>query len=283
MLIQLNDVSFSYMAKMTAAKTVLKKVNLSVQEGNFLSIIGPTGSGKSTLLQLLNGLLSPTSGEVLFSGKKIGVDITAHQVRKQVGLVFQFPENQLFEETVFDDVGFGPKNLGLSESELKGSVENALSLVGLDYIQFKDRSPFSLSGGEMRKVAIAGILAMKPKVLVLDEPTSGLDFKGREAFYDYLKRLHKEQSLTIVLVSHDMDEVAAFSDRIAVLSEGGIAIQGTPAEVFSNQEKLKNIGLGVPQIVNLVYKLRAKGFRIPPEICRLEDVRQAIYKLCQKG
>ena len=276
MLLELQDVSFSYMHNTALTRQALKGINFILTDGEFVGLIGPTGSGKSTLIQHFNGLLSPTQGKVLIEGKELGREISLRSVRKIVGLVFQFPENQLFAETVFDDVAFGPRNLGFSEAETKREVKEALRIVGLNAEHFKDRSPFSLSGGEMRKVAIAGVLAMKPKILVLDEPTAGLDALGRQEILSYLKYLHQKMGLTIVLVSHNMDEVASLATRIVILNEGETISSGEPKEVFFEAEKLRQVGLDIPQSAALLLALKEKGIDIQTNSFALEETKEII-------
>ena len=278
MLLELQDVSFSYMHNTALTRQALKGINFILTDGEFVGLIGPTGSGKSTLIQHFNGLLSPTQGKVLIEGKELGREISPRSVRKIVGLVFQFPENQLFAETVFDDVAFGPRNLGFSEAETKREVKEALRIVGLNAEHFKDRSPFSLSGGEMRKVAIAGVLAMKPKILVLDEPTAGLDALGRQEILSYLKYLHQKMGLTIVLVSHNMDEVASLATRIVILNEGETISSGEPKEVFFEAEKLRQVGLDIPQSAALLLALKEKGIDIQTNSFALEETKEIILK-----
>ncbi|MEW6189831.1 MAG: energy-coupling factor transporter ATPase [Actinomycetota bacterium] len=279
MLIELINVGFTYMEGTPLAQRALRDVSLSIERGEFVGIIGPTGSGKSTLIQLFNGLLAPVEGKVLIYGREIGKDgIPPHLVRQKIGLVFQFPENQLFEETVFDDIAFGPRNLGCSESEVERRVRKALELVELDFNLFKDRSPFSLSGGEMRRVAIAGVLAMEPEALILDEPTSGLDPRGREEIMSRLKYLHHREGLTIVLVTHNMDEVAHLVDRLIVLNEGSILFDDIPRKIFLEAVTLKRIGLDVPQVTSLVRALRDQGIDVPVDVFEVEEARDAIFK-----
>jgi len=258
-LIECIDLGFTYMPGTPLTSEALKNINLSVEEGEFIAFIGPTGSGKSTLIQHFNGLLTPTEGKAVFKGKQIGVNIHPYEVRREVGLVFQFPESQLFEETVAEDVSFGPRNLGLSGEEVSERAEEALELVGLSYDRFAGRSPFELSGGEQRLVAIAGVLAMKPRMLVLDEPTSGLDAREKARVMRCLTELNRD-GMTIVFVSHDMDEVAEFAHRVVVLDKGRIVFDGDPGTVFSQAGVLKNIGLNIPATTELLVKLSGRGF-----------------------
>ncbi len=282
MLLELEDVSFTYMEGTPLAQTALRDINVSIQEGEFVGLIGPTGSGKSTLIQHFNGLLIPTRGKVFVEDKEVGVEIKPAETRQKMGLVFQFPENQLFEESVFGDVAFGPRNLGCSEEEIEVRVKKSLEFVGLDYDSFKNRSPFSLSGGEMRRVAIAGVLAMEPKMLILDEPTSGLDSQGREEILSRLEHLHHTESLTIVLVSHDMDEVAHLADRLIVLNEGRILFNDEPRRIFSQAQKLREIGLGVPHVTSLFMSLIDRGMKVPSSLFEVEQAADVIVDMFEE-
>lgn len=267
--------------KGTPMETVaLRGVTLSIAEGEFVGIIGPTGSGKSTLIQHFNGLLRPTDGTVRVDG----VDLADPQadlkrIRQRVGLLFQYPEHQLFEETVFEDVAFGPRNLGLDEDEVHERVTEALTLVGIDPDRFGRRSPFSLSGGEMRRVAIAGVLAMNPKVLVLDEPAAGLDPQGKIEILGRIRHLHAQRGLTVVLITHSMDEAAQMVQRLVVLADGRIAMDGSVREVFRRAEELTTLGLGVPTITDLAYRLRRRGIPVRPDVITVEEARVAIREV----
>lgn len=258
--VEIKNLTHVYMKDTVFQHKALNDVSLTIEDGEFIGLIGHTGSGKSTLIQHLNALLKPSSGNIIIDG----VDITAKgvslkKIRQTVGLVFQYPEHQLFEETVFKDVAFGPLNLGLSKEEIEMRVKEALTLVGLDYDKLKDVSPFELSGGQKRRVAIAGVLAMKPKVLILDEPTAGLDPKGRDEILGEIKRLHELQKITVVLVSHSMEDIAKLVDRIIVMSKGKVVLTDTPRNVFMQTDMLKSIGLDVPQVTHLVNELNKKG------------------------
>jgi len=257
-------------------KPVLKGINMSVKEGEIVGIIGPTGSGKSTLIQHLNGLLQPDKGKVYVKGRAVGETIRPGRIRKDIGLVFQFPERQFFEETVFDEVAFGAKNVGIGSEELENRVSISLSMVALDYNRIKDRSPFSLSGGEMRRVAIASVLAMNPEVLILDEPTSGLDAKSRGEIIRSLKALREENSLTVIWVSHEMDEIASIAERLIVINEGEIAFDDIPEKVFTHADDLKKMGLGIPQITLLMIELANKGYKVPSNIFNLEEAKTVL-------
>ena len=261
----------------------LDDVSFSIQEGEFIGIIGQTGSGKSTLIQHLNGLIKPASGKVMVDQHDLsekGVDLRS--VRQQVGLVFQYPEHQLFEETVVKDVAFGPKNLGLSSEDIAQRVEQALTQVGLSLEEIGQRSPFELSGGQMRRVAIAGVLAMRPKVLILDEPTAGLDPKGREELLAELTGLHRRDGLTVVLVSHSMEEIARVASRLIVLHQGRVFADGTPREVFALAKELRQIGLGTPQVTELLQALRVRGLNLPEVALSVSEAKDLILELWQR-
>ena len=252
-------------------KTALEDINMDVQKGEFVGIIGHTGSGKSTLIQMFNGLLKPSQGEVLVNGQNIhGDTISKKEIRQKVGLVFQYPEYQLFEMTVKEDVAFGPKNLGLTQEEIEKRVKYALEAVGLDE-SYYEKSPFELSGGQKRRVAIAGVLAMSPEILILDEPTAGLDPKGRNELFEQLQKMHKELGLTIILISHSMEDVARYVEKLFVLYKGKIAYQGTPREVFAHGKKLEEIGLAMPQIRYIMEALKAKGMPITEDVLTVEE------------
>lgn len=280
----IKDLYYTYQKGTPYETHALKGVSLEIKEGEFVALIGHTGSGKSTLVQHLNGLVVPTSGtvqidELITSTKKIKMK----EVRKKVGLVFQYPEHQLFEETVAKDVGFGPGNLGFSEKEKTKIVKDALEAVQLNYKSIKDKSPFNLSGGQKRRVAIAGIIAMKPKYLVLDEPTAGLDPRGREEILYQIKKLHKDFGMTIVLVSHNMEDVAKYADKLVVMHKGQIEMQGKADEVFKNRARLKEIGLGVPVVTELLYRLEEKGMILNKNIFTVEDAVRELKKTLVKG
>ena len=263
MSISVRNLNYIYNPGMPGETVALSDVSFDVADGTILGIIGHTGSGKSTLLQHLNGLIKPTSGEVYMDGECItDGKVKMTDIRRKVGLVFQYPEYQLFEETVRKDVAFGPKNLGLDEEEQEARVKRAVRLVGLDYEEIKDLSPFELSGGMKRRVAIAGVIAMDPKILILDEPTAGLDPSAHRDILAMVKRIHEEMGIILIFVSHNMADIAEMSDRVMVMSGGKIALEGTPAEVFSKGDILSEMGLGVPpakEIADLIKK-RAPGF-----------------------
>ncbi|MDD4657486.1 MAG: energy-coupling factor transporter ATPase [Eubacteriales bacterium] len=261
----------------------LDDVSLEIQDGEIIGLIGHTGSGKSTLIQHFNGLLKPTAGSVQVQGIKVEKGVNLRRLRQMVGLVFQYPEHQLFEETVAIDVAFGLKNAGLPREEIPERVEHALGAVGIDYETFKDRSPFELSGGQMRRVAIAGVLAMEPEVLILDEPTAGLDPQSRNDLLGHLRRIQQERGITLIIVSHSMDEVAAMVHRIIVMDKGKIYAQGHPGEIFRHGQELRQIGLDVPPLTQLMFALRAKGQDLPADILNLEEARAAIGKWRKGG
>jgi len=255
----------------------LKGINLGIERGEFVGIIGETGSGKSTLVQHFNGLLRPSFGEVLLEGRNIWTEeINLRQIRSRIALLFQFPEHQLFEETVFKDVAFGPRNLGLDGEELEERIRYGLELMGLDYQVYKDRSPFNLSGGEKRRVAMAGILAMKPEVVILDEPTAGMDPSGRRHLIGQIERLHREENLTVILVTHNMDEVSRLAERLFVFSGGQLVLQGPPSEVFDSAALIREIGLDLPPLTDLLHKLKACGQNIRTDLFSLEEASKEI-------
>ncbi|HBT20939.1 MAG TPA: energy-coupling factor transporter ATPase [Peptococcaceae bacterium] len=279
--IELKDVMVIYKPGTPYEAVALENINLSINKGEFLGIIGPTGSGKSTLVQLFNGLIMPHRGKVLVDGIDLS-DLKGYQlreIRRRIGLVFQYPENQLFGETVAEDIAFGPRNLGFKEEDVHRRVKEAMEFVGLDYESFKDRSPFTLSGGEMRRTAIAGILAMGPEVLVLDEPSAGMDPRGRREILSRIAGIHKELKIAVVLVSHNMDDIARFAQRVIVLNEGKIVLEGTPQEIFSLGEKIRDLGLDVPPITELVLRLKKRGINIRSDICTVEEAREEILRL----
>ena len=258
----------------------LSDISFSIEEGEFVGLIGHTGSGKSTLIQHLNGLLKPTKGKVQINNLDImDKNIKLNEIRKKVGLVFQYPEYQLFEETIYKEVAFGPMNLGLTDLEIEARVKEALELVGLNFEYMKDRSPFELSGGQRRRIAIAGVIAMKPEILILDEPTAGLDPRGRDEILNQIKELHSKYKITVILVSHSMEDIARLVSKIIVMDRGKIALIGTPREIFREAEKLEKIGLGLPQMTRLVKKLREKGINIRDNVFTVEEVKNEILKL----
>jgi energy-coupling factor transport system ATP-binding protein len=281
--IQIEHLTHTYLPGSPFSATAIHDITLTIEDGEFIGVLGHTGSGKTTLVQHLNGLLKPTEGRVVVDGTDItqkGVSLL--NIRKQVGLVFQYPEYQLFEETVAKDVAFGPKNMGLTKEEIDERVRWAIAQVGLDYAAVAASSPFELSGGQMRRVAIAGVLAMRPKTLILDEPTAGLDPRGRRAILDMIRRLHAENSMTVIMVSHNMDDIATLATRLVVMGKGELRMTGTPREVFKHRDELRAIGLGVPQGAELCHRLRALGFAIPEGLYLLPEVLDAILALAGK-
>ncbi len=278
MSIKLEHISLDYQ---DGGRTIhaLKDINLEILDNQFIGLIGHTGSGKSSLIQHLNGLIRATSGTIYYNGENIYAEgYSMRQLRSKVGLVFQYPEHQLFEVDVFTDVCFGPKNQGLSQEEIEARAKEALNLVGLDESYYK-KSPFELSGGQKRRVAIAGVLAMNPEVLVLDEPTAGLDPKGRDEILTQISKLKKERHMTIVLVSHSMEDVARFVDRLIVMNKGEAVYDGTPREVFRHYKELEKIGLAAPQVTYLMYKLKEKGFDVNTDIITVEEARIELMRV----
>jgi len=275
--IVIQGLTHTYMQGSPFQATAVHDVSLTVGDGEFLGLIGHTGSGKSTLIQHLNGLLKPTAGRVLVDGADVfAKDTDRRAIRRKVGLVFQYPEHQLFEETVVKDIAFGPKNLGLETDEIDRRVRAACEAVRIDYDSLAGRSIYELSGGQMRRVAIAGVLAMDPEVLVLDEPAAGLDPRGRADILHMIQELHALRAITVIMVSHSMEDVARMVNRIVVMSQGRVVMDGLPAEIFARGEELRGMGLDVPEAVRLADALRAKGFDIPLEACQTEEVREAI-------
>lgn len=279
MSIKVENLIHVYMPKSPFEKVALDNINLGIEDGQFVALIGHTGSGKSTLIQHFNGLLKPSSGSIIVDGKDITQkDVKLTDIRKKVGLVFQYPEYQLFEETIEKDIQYGPRNLGLNDEEISIRTKRAMEMVGLEYDLYKDKSPFELSGGQKRRVAIAGVVAMEPKILILDEPTAGLDPKGRDEILLQIKKLHKEYNMTTILVSHSMEDVAKLADRVIVMNKGKVALDGVPKQVFKEIETLENIGLAVPQVTYLGEELRKRGFDIKEDIITVEEAKEAIMK-----
>ena len=280
MSIVIENLTHTYMPGSPFQATAIHGVSLTIRDGEFIGLIGHTGSGKSTLIQHLNGLLRPSSGRVLIDGKDLfGKDTDKREVRRKVGLVFQYPENQLFEETVAADIAFGPKNLGLSPEEVDARVRDACAQVHLDYETFKDRSVFELSGGQMRRAAIAGVLAMQPQTLILDEPCAGLDPRGRDEILGLVRELQRTRGTTVVMVSHSMDDVASLVSRVIVMNRGQIAMDGTPREVFRQGETLRAMGLDVPEVARLAARLREKGFDVPEDAYLHGELLEAIKRI----
>ena len=283
-MIKAENVNYIYQQGMPFERQALYDVNIEIEDGSLVALIGHTGSGKSTLIQHFNALVKPTSGKIIING----IDVTAPKadlrlVRKTVGLVFQYPEHQLFEETVYKDIAFGPKNMGFSDEKIDKRVRESAALVGLKE-KHLTRSPFDLSGGQKRRVAIAGVLAMNPKVIILDEPTAGLDPKGRDEILATIKKLHEEnKEMIIIFVSHSMEDVAKTAERVIVMNDGHVEMQGTVAEVFAQAEHLQKIGLNVPQVTLLTDKLRLAGYDLPEHIYTVKYAADAIKKLIGGG
>lgn len=283
MSIKIENLTHIYMKGTPFEKTALHNVSIDINDGEFVALIGHTGSGKSTLIQHMNGLLKPSSGRIVVDDVDITADgVKLTDIRKKVGLVFQYAEYQLFEETIEADIMFGPRNLGLTEEEILSRTKKAMEMVGLDYETYKNKSPFDLSGGQKRRVAIAGVVAMEPKVLILDEPTAGLDPKGRDEILGELQNLHKAYNMTIILVSHSMEDVAKVANKIFVMDEGKCALSGTPKEVFKEVETLEKVGLAVPQVTYLMRELNKVGFKLPDDIFTLEQAKKELLKILGK-
>ena len=280
MSIKIENLSFIYMEGTPFEKKAIDNISLNIKDGEFIALIGHTGCGKSTLVQNINGLLKPSEGNILIDGVNINEKgVKKINIRRKVGLVFQYPEYQLFEDTVEKDISFGPRSLGLANEEIKSRIKKAMSVVELDYEIYKDQSPFELSGGQKRRVAIAGIVAMEPNILILDEPTAGLDPEGRERILTQISRLHKEYKVTIIFVSHSMEDVAKVASRILVMEKGHIILDGTPGQVFKEVDILEKVGLAAPQISYLVQKLKKKGIELAPDTFTVIDARNQILNL----
>ena len=280
MSIEIRNLTHCYSEGSALRTVALDDISMTIEDGEFLGIIGHTGSGKSTLVQHLNGLLKPTSGQILVEGQDLnGEHVNRRALRQRIGLVFQYPEYQLFEETVAKDIAFGPKNQGLSKAEIDQRVRYAMDCVHLDYDKYNARSPFELSGGQMRRVAIAGVLAMKPSVLILDEPTAGLDPRGRDRILSMLEELHSRDNVTIVMVSHSMDDMARLATRLIVMAEGRILATGTPREIFVREDLMIAAGLGVPDAARLCRALREKGLDLPDNLYRPEELKEHLLRL----
>lgn len=282
MSITLDHVNYSYSVGSAYEKHALKDINLTIKDGEFIGLIGHTGSGKSTLIQHLNGLMKATSGTIYYNGKDIyDKEFNMRELRNKVGLVFQYPEHQLFETTVIKDVSFGPKNQGLSQLEVDLHSYEALRQVGIqdDLI---DCSPFELSGGQKRRVAIAGVLAMRPEVLILDEPTAGLDPAGRDEILDQISKLHKERNITVILVSHSMEDVAKYVDRIIVMNKGEVVYSDVPKKVFANYKVLETIGLAAPQVTYVMNGLREQGIKLDTNVTTINEAKEEILKWARR-
>ena len=282
-ILEIQNLSHVYSADTPFERAALRDVSLSIQRGEFVGLIGHTGSGKSTLIQHFNGLLKPTSGRVLFDGENIWKDVKfTREIRFKVGLVFQYPEHQLFEETVYQDISFGPKNMGLSEEEIRARVERAAQFVGITDAELQ-KSPFDLSGGQKRRAAIAGVIAMEPDVLILDEPTAGLDPRGRESILQNIRDYQAAQHAAVVMVSHSMEEIASNVDRLLVMNHGQNVMNGTPAEVFSHAEELVEMGLAIPKMTQLFLALKRRGVPVDTSVFSVEQARQALRPLLKGG
>ena len=282
--IQVEHLTHTYMPGSPFSAVALNDVSLTIEDGELIGLLGHTGSGKTTLVQHLNGLIKPTSGRVVVDGLDLtqkGVSLL--EVRKKVGLVFQYPEYQLFEETVARDIAFGPRNMGLDAEEIDRRVRGAMLQVGLNYDEVAERSPFELSGGQMRRVAIAGVLAMRPRVLILDEPTAGLDPAGRNSILQMIRDLHAAGGLTVIMVSHSMDDISTLATRLVVMSRGELVMTGTPREVFARADELVAAGLDVPQVTRVAMALRAKGLPIDPAVYTVAELKAALLALRKGG
>lgn len=278
-LIEIKNLTHIYSEGLPFEKRAIDDINLKIEENEFIGLIGHTGSGKSTFIQHLNGLLKPSSGEIILDGMKVSKSSSnLTELRKKIGLVFQYPEYQLFEETIERDIAFGPGNLDLSEEEILERVKSSMDSVGLDYETYKDKSPFELSGGLKRRVAIAGVLAMEPKVLILDEPTAGLDPRGRDEILSEIKSIHEKRKITVILVSHSMEDVAKIAERIIVMDKGKVFLDSNPREIFRNEDKLLSVGLGIPQITSLMRALKKKGLDINEDSITVEEAKESLIK-----
>lgn len=281
MSIKVRNLTYIYDEGMPFENRAIDDISFDIEDNDFVGLIGHTGSGKSTLIQHLNGLLKPSSGSIYINDFEITQkDINLTEIRKRVGVVFQYPEYQLFEETIEKDIAFGPGNMGLDQEEITKRVKASMEAVGLDYEKYREKSPFELSGGQKRRVAIAGVIAMDPEVLILDEPTAGLDPGGREEIFELIKKLHRERNITVILSSHSMDDMAKLVKTLIVMNKGKIEFMGNPREVFNNNaHRLKEIGLDIPQVLELAIKLREKGFDIRQDIITPEEAKNEILRV----
>ncbi|WP_244969242.1 energy-coupling factor transporter ATPase [Tissierella praeacuta] len=283
MIMKINNLNYIYNPNTPFEKKALDNISLEIDEGEFIGLIGHTGSGKSTFVQHLNGLIKPTSGNIIIDNINIVTkDANLKEVRQKVGLVFQYPEHQLFEENIYKDIAFGPRNLGLNEEEIHSRVKESMELVGLNFNELKDRSPFELSGGQKRRVAIAGVIAMKPKILVLDEPTAGLDPRGRDEILGEIQKLYQKGGITIILVSHSMEDVAKLVDRILVMHKGKLQMDGSTREVFRKAEELESLGLGIPQITKFMKKFKEKGNDVKDDVLTVDEAKEEILKFLRR-
>lgn len=282
-ILEVRDLSHIYSVGTPFQRAAIEHVSFSVERGEFIGIIGHTGSGKSTLIQHLNGLLKPTSGQILFDGRDIWSDKAfTRSIRFHVGLVFQYPEYQLFEETVFQDIAFGPKNMGLSEQEIRARVLRAAGFVGITDKEL-EKSPFDLSGGQKRRAAIAGVIAMEPDVLILDEPTAGLDPAGRESILENIRAYQAAQGASVIMVSHSMEEIASNVDRLLVMNDSHLVMDATPQEVFAHPEELVRMGLAVPKVTQILLRLRALGVDVPASAFTVEQAERLLLPLVKGG
>lgn len=281
MSIKVRNLTYIYDEGMPFENRAIDDISFDIEDNDFVGLIGHTGSGKSTLIQHLNGLLKPSLGSIYINNFEITQnDINLTEIRKRVGVVFQYPEYQLFEETIEKDIAFGPGNMGLDQEEITKRVKASMEAVGLDYEKYREKSPFELSGGQKRRVAIAGVIAMDPEVLILDEPTAGLDPGGREEIFELIKKLHRERNITVILSSHSMDDMAKLVKTLIVMNKGKIEFMGNPREVFNNNaHRLKEIGLDIPQVLELAIKLREKGFDIRQDIITPEEAKNKILRV----
>ena len=283
MSIEVRNLTHIYSEGLPGESVALEDVSFEALDGQLVGLIGHTGSGKSTLVQHLNGLLKPKSGQIIVSGQDITDEkVVMRDIRRRIGLVFQYPEYQLFEETVAKDVAFGPVNLGLSQEETDERVKEAIELVGLDYDRVKNLSPFDLSGGQKRRVAIAGVIAMKPEVLILDEPTAGLNPKAHDDILNMVQQIHENEKNIIFLVSHNMDDIARLSDKVLVMNDGRLVMDGTPRQVFSKARELRQMGLALPSSMEIVAKLRENGFDISGEFLDMDDVANKMAEVLKR-
>ena len=279
MSIEVKNLTHIYNKGMPEKSVAVDNVSFTINRGKFVGIIGHTGSGKSTLIQHLNGLLMPDEGSITIDGEEITRQgFSLIDIRKRIGLVFQYPEYQLFEEDVKTDVAFGPKNLGLDEDEMSKRVRTAIELVGLDYDEVADVSPFDLSGGQKRRVAIAGVIAMQPDILILDEPTAGLDPKAHQDILDMIQRIHENVSSIIIFISHNINDIARLSDRVLVMHEGKLVMNGTPKEIFSESEKLFEMGLGLPEVTKLMQDLTLGGVKVPTSVLTIDEAEKILIE-----
>ena len=282
-MMKIENLTYIYNQGTPFEKKAIDNINLEIKENEFIGLIGHTGSGKSTFVQHLNGLVKPTSGKIFINDKEITKEgLNLKYLRQEVGLVFQYAEHQLFEETIYMDIAFGPKNLKLDEEEVHNRVKEAMDLVGLDFETMKDRTPFELSGGQQRRVAIAGVLAMKPKILILDEPTAGLDPHGRDEILNQIQKLYEQGDMTIILVSHSMEDIAKLVNRVIVLDKGRVALEGETREVFKRSKELEKVGLGVPQITKFMQIFKEYGNDVNEDILTVEEAKQEMIRFLRR-